>query len=165
MVGTATRFIRYNRLYRGRLSPRLWRSASAVLALTLPLLAGGCAYQLGPMFGKDAQPETTASTGPLAATASSHTPTSADIALASAAAADALNKSGANASLPWENPRTGARGTVTPLASAYTQDGVECRDFLASFVRDKSESWLQGAACREHQGKWVVRSLKPWKRA
>ncbi len=41
-----------------------------------------------------------------------------------------------DASLPWENPETGARGTVTPLAAAYTQDGSTCRDFLASYVRD-----------------------------
>ena len=54
---------------------------------------------------------------------------------------------------------------VTPLAAAYTQDGFTCRDFLASVVRDEAEAWLQGEACRVHHGKWVVRSLKPWKRA
>ena len=56
--------------------------------------------------------------------------------------------------MPWENPGTGARGTVTPIADAYTQDGFTCRDFLASYVRDGAESWLQGDACRIHQGKW-----------
>ena len=25
--------------------------------------------------------------------------------------------------MPWENPQTGARGTITPLTSAYSQDG------------------------------------------
>ena len=68
------------------------------------------------------------------------------------------------ASQPWENPGTGARGTVTPLADAYTQDGFQCRDFLASYIRDGSESWLQGDACRIHQGKWTVRTLRPLKR-
>lgn len=143
---------------------RLWRSA--LLALLLPLAAAGCAssYQLGSLFGKDSLSETTGSTAAAPAASTGHAPTPADIAIASATAADALGGSGSDASLPWENPRTGARGTVTPLANAYTQDGFECRDFLASFVREKTESWLQGEACRLHQGKWVVRSLKPWKR-
>ena len=64
---------------------------------------------------------------------------------------------------PWENPGTGARGTVTPIADAYTQDGFTCRDFLASYIRDGAESWLQGDACRIHQGKWTVRKMRPLK--
>ena len=64
--------------------------------------------------------------------------------------------------MPWENPKTGARGTITPLAAAATQAGVTCRDFLASYVRNGSESWLQGEACRA-RGKWEVRNLRPWK--
>jgi hypothetical protein len=55
-------------------------------------------------------------------------------------------------SVPWENPKTGTRGTVTPLASLYSQNGIACRDFLASFVKNGSESWLQGAACRAKRG-------------
>jgi NAD dependent epimerase/dehydratase family enzyme len=38
-------------------------------------------------------------------------------------------------------------------------------DFLASVVREEAEAWLQGEACRVHHGQWVIRSLKPWKRA
>ena len=70
-----------------------------------------------------------------------------------------------DASQPWENPRTGARGTVTPIADAYTQDGFQCRDFLASYIRDGAESWLQGDACRAHQGQWTVRKLRPLQRS
>ena len=66
--------------------------------------------------------------------------------------------------MPWENPETGARGTVTPIATAYNQDGFICRDFLASYVSNSTESWLQGEACRLHQGRWEVRNLKPWQR-
>ena len=53
---------------------------------------------------------------------------------------------------PWQ---------VTPLASTYQQDGITCRDFLASYVRNGSESWLQGEACRAERGKWEVRNLRP----
>ena len=81
------------------------------------------------------------------------------------AAALVLARTEKDASQPWENPGTGARGTVTPIADAYTQDGFQCRDFLASYIRDGAESWLQGDGCRIHQGKWTVRKLRPLKRS
>jgi len=87
-----------------------------------------------------------------------------DLAYAKAAAAEVLGRGEKNASQNWENPGTGARGTVTPLAEAYTQDGFTCRDFLASYIRESAESWLQGDACRVHQGKWTVRTLRPLQR-
>ena len=68
-------------------------------------------------------------------------------------------------SQPWENPDTGTRGTVTPVASAYTQDGQTCRNFLASFVTGSSQAWVQGEACKQQQGVWEVRTLKPWKQS
>ena len=46
--------------------------------------------------------------------------------------------------MPWENPTTGARGVVTPLATAYTQDGLTCRDVLASYVHGGTESCQDG---------------------
>ena len=92
-------------------------------------------------------------------------PAETDLAIARATVSEVLGRGGKDTSAPWENPETGARGTVTPIASAYTQDGFTCRDFLASYVRAGSEAWLQGEACRMHQGRWEVRSLKPWKRS
>jgi surface antigen len=86
-----------------------------------------------------------------------------DLAFAKAAAREVLRKDEKDASLEWENPTTGARGTVTPIASAYTQDGQTCRDFLASFVTKSAQSWLQGEACQASRGSWEVRALKPWK--
>jgi surface antigen len=88
-----------------------------------------------------------------------------DLAYAKAAAAQVLGRSDKGASQPWENPGTGARGTVTAIADAYTHDGFQCRDFLASYIREGSESWLQGDACRIHQGKWTVRTMRPLKRS
>ena len=50
------------------------------------------------------------------------------------------------------DPATGARGTVTPIASAYQRDGQTCRDFLASYLRRQgAETWLQGEAYLEGQ--------------
>jgi surface antigen len=94
----------------------------------------------------------------------SEMPPDVDLAYARAAATEVLAKGDKQESARWENPRTGARGMVTPLATAYTQDGLTCRDFLASYVREGNEAWLQGEACRAPQGRWEVRSLRPWKR-
>ena len=144
----------------------------------LALATGGCSYsyKLGGLFGhdKDDKAETTgtltpapkAATTPVtAASEPAAAPAEADLAIARVAASEAVARSGEDISVPWENPRTGARGTVTPLAAAYTQDGFVCRDFLASYVRGRQESWLQGEACRIHQGRWEVRNMKPWRRS
>jgi surface antigen len=90
-------------------------------------------------------------------------PTESDLAFARNAASDVLTKGDKDSSQPWENPETGARGSVTPLAQAYSSDGRTCRDFLASYVNGRSESWLQGAACQSSQGRWEIRTLKPWR--
>ena len=87
-----------------------------------------------------------------------------DLAAAREAVSEALAKGGRDASVPWEDPSTGARGTVTPLSNSHTQHGTTCRDFLASYVRNGSESWLQGEACRGLQGRWEVRHMRPWRR-
>jgi surface antigen len=140
----------------------------AAFALALGFAAGGCSfsYQLDSLFGKKdaADVETTGSIRPVAgAKTASEMPIGDDLAQARAAVSEVLAKGDKDASVPWENPTTGARGTITPIASAYSQDGLTCRDFLASYVRNGSESWLQGDACRAGRGKWQVRSLRPWK--
>jgi surface antigen len=91
-------------------------------------------------------------------------PTETDLAFARNAASDVLTKGDKDSSQPWENPETGARGSVTPLAQAYSSDGRTCRDFLASYVNGRSESWLQGAACQTGHGRWEIHTLKPWRR-
>jgi surface antigen len=95
--------------------------------------------------------------GPPAATAE------VDLAYARATAADALARGGRDLSTPWENPHTGAGGNITPLAAAYNDGNVTCRDFLASYVQGQAQSWLQGEACHGVHGQWEVRSLKPLK--
>ena len=92
-------------------------------------------------------------------------PTESDLALARNAVSDVLSKGDKDASQHWENPETGARGSVTPLATAYSSDdGRSCRDFLASYVNGETEEWLQGAACRAGHGRWEVQTLRSWRR-
>lgn len=157
--------------YKGTRKARLWRlrAKAIALALTLGAAASGCSlsYKLDSFMGKDsekAEPTASVRPAPEPRPSSAALPAENDLAYAKAAAAEMLARPETGASQPWENPGTGARGTVTPLADAYTQDGFQCRDFLASYIRDGAESWLQGDACRIHQGKWTVRTLRPLKR-
>jgi surface antigen len=135
----------------------------AVAIIVTGLCAGGCSvsYQLGSLEKEGAKPDVTGAITPVVAR---ENVADGDLAVASATASDVLANGQPQTSAPWHNPKTGARGMITPLANSYTQDGFVCRDFLASYVRDADQTWLQGEACRLHQGKWVVRSLKPWKR-
>jgi surface antigen len=156
--------------YKGTRKARLWRLRAKAIALSLVLGAAtsGCSmsYKLDSLFGKD-QGDQTASLkpAPAPAVAQAGSPSENDLAYAKAAAVTVLGRPDKDASEPWSNPATGARGTVRPIADAYTQDGFLCRDFLASYIRDGSESWLQGDGCRIHQGKWTVRKLRPLKRS
>jgi surface antigen len=159
-------------LYSGSGSSSLCRLACRLslvaAAASLAFAGGGCSYQLGSLFDKNKEQaakeqvkaETTGSVLEIPAKRASD----GDLAYARAAAAEVLRRGGEGVSQPWENPETGARGTVTPIASAYSVDGFTCHDFLASYIRRGSqEDWMRGEACRIHQGRWEVRRLQPWK--
>jgi surface antigen len=84
-----------------------------------------------------------------------------DWAIAKSALRDVLGRGEAGSSQPWENPTTGARGTVTPVAGIYEKDGFPCRNFILGGVRDGRESWYEGTACRIHRGNWDVMTTRP----
>jgi surface antigen len=103
-------------------------------------------------------------TGALRAQPVATGPTEADLAFARTAASDVLTRGDKDSSQPWQNPQSGAHGSVTPIANAYADDdGRSCRDFLASYVNGHIERWLQGSACRNQRGRWEIHTLKPWK--
>jgi surface antigen len=147
--------------------------------LAAALASGGCSmsyqldsYNLSSIFGgsgsKAGGGDKADITGSIARQPETKTadklPPTDDLAYAKAAVSKLLALGRKYASLPWENPTTGARGTITPITSAYAgDDGQTCRDFLASYIKGKLQSWLQGEACKHHEGRWVVRSMKPWK--
>ncbi len=145
--------------------PRLCRGCAALGLLGLALASGGCSmsYQLDSFFGSDKSDITGSITPPPGTKSQTKLPPDGDLAYARAAITRLFAYNSKDASLPWENPSSGARGTVTPLAAAYTEGGKTCRDFLASYVQGQSEAWLQGEACKHQSGAWLVRSMKPWK--
>jgi surface antigen len=153
-------------LYRtwGRVGLSAIRPAGAVVTLFLiGIGSGGCSFSRSDgIFSKAEDSEVTGSIAAMR----EPVPTDTDLAFARTAASDVLTKGGKDSSQPWENPETGARGSVTPLAQAYSaDDGRTCRDFLASYVNGRTESWLQGAACKASHGRWEIHTLKPWRRS
>jgi surface antigen len=163
--------------YQSALLPSLYRAWGRVglLAIrpfgtmvTLFLIgasSGGCSFSRGDggFFSSKAE-DTEVVTGSVVA-GPEPMPTESDLTFARTAASDVLTKGDKDTSQPWANPETGARGSVTPLAQAYADnEGRTCRDFLASYVNGRAESWLQGAACRGGHGRWEIHTLKPWKR-
>jgi len=134
---------------------------AALTIILIGLSAAGCSLTRGGAGGPFAQMTDDEVTGTL-----KPTPTESDLAFARIAASDVLTKGDKDASQPWQNPKTGARGSVTPLAQAYSdEDGRTCRDFLASYVNGKTEDWLQGSACHAANGRWEIHTLKPWRQS
>jgi len=152
-------------LYRtwGRVGLSAIGPGGAVMTLILiGLGSGGCSLSRPDAYARmDADV-----TGSLAKQpATPPAPTESDLAFARTAASDVLTKGDKDSSQSWENPETGARGSVTPLSQAYSaDDGRTCRDFLASYVNGRAESWLQGAGCKAGHGRWEIHTIKPWTR-
>jgi surface antigen len=135
---------------------------AALTAILIGLSAGGCSLSRGSdAFAKMSENEVTGSLKP-----GEPAPTESDLAFARNAASDVLTKGDKDSSQPWQNPETGARGSVTPVAQTYaSDDGRTCRDFLASYVNGKTESWMQGAGCKGGNGRWEIHTLKPWRQS
>ncbi len=172
MAGPVARRASRSPTYSGTAGPRHHRKVLALMA-SLAAFLGGCSMssQIENLFRKKdgddayAKAEVTGSVGSRAPLLTGLPPET-DLIYARAAIAEVLGRNGKDLSSPWENPRSGARGTVTPIASAYAQDGVTCHDFLASHVTGGTELWMRGEACRAggKGAKWEVRALRPWKR-
>ena len=148
------------------------RCGLTAAALALALAAAGCstALQFDALAKSDTPAEVTGSITPPAIAASAKSGAGkpdavleADLTLAKAAAVEVLSQGRKDASLPWESARSGAHGTVTPIAAPYSRDGDDCQNFLASYVRGKQESWFHGSACRAGR-LWTVRELRPLQR-
>lgn len=156
--------------YSGTSAAILRRAARGLPALaamlSLGLLTGGCAVSNMFGFGKDdamARAETTGSIPP--GRLSTGLPPEEDLIHARSAITEVLSMGRKDFSTSWENPKSGARGTVTPISSAYEQEGARCHDFLASYINGRAETWMRGEACQQPQGRWEVKVLKPWKRS
>ncbi len=146
--------------------PGLARTACAMSALCFALMTGACGlpskFSLSGWVkdsGGDATPK--ADSADLISALSTGAFSDDDLFVASMTASTLLARGKGGS---WENPRSGARGTITPIAAVYRDNGADCRDFLVSYVHDKAEAWMQGEACRIRSSQWEVRGLRPWRR-
>jgi surface antigen len=141
----------------------------AVAAIASLITLAGCSYQLASLVSSDdgssqVTGSINASDNPAAGSPAKASPQAdLDLAYARAAATEALSRGSRDASLPWQNPHSGARGNITPLATSYSEAGMACRDFLASYMHGDAQDWLEGAACRSASGAWEIKRLKPLK--
>lgn len=87
-----------------------------------------------------------------------------DLRRATAAMSTALDPQGSGASVNWDNPQSGAKGSFTPVGQAYPLDGKICRAFLADVSAGESVEKLQGAACREKTAEWTLTEVKPFRK-
>jgi surface antigen len=162
--------------YHGSAAPRRAANFAAIaLATALGLGTAACSMsmELGSFLSDKDEAKTVAAKGdpkdvtgslPLQAKrneGSGNSVNPADWSLATVALREALGKDEEGSSIPWQNPATGSRGTVTPVASAFVKDGFACRNFLASHVGAGHEHWFEGTACRVHRGEWDIRSTRP----
>lgn len=169
----------YNRMAALRLCwwsgrPPLWRRLrhirpAVLVALLCAVSVSGCSYKLASLVSTDnSDPQATGAivSSSTAAAGDKSAPSprvELDLAYAREAISNALLHGGKDTSVPWQNPQTGGGGNITPLATSYTEAGLPCRDFLASYVHGESQDWLQGAACRNTHGTWEVKRLKSLK--
>jgi surface antigen len=144
------------------------RAGAVIAAIASALAVAGCSYRLAslaatddtdsPPTGSIARP-----TGAVVNSAHNAGPAAVDLAYARAVASDVVGRAGKDSSVPWQNPQTGASGNIMPLDTSYSEGGLPCRDFLASYVHGAAQDWLQGAACRSASGNWEVTRLTPLK--
>ena len=78
-----------------------------------------------------------------------------DRVLMSEAARATLDQGAEGKTTTWENPKTGARGELTPLVT-YDQAGRKCRDMeVANSAKGRSNR-LVLSFCRQDVGSWKI---------
>ena len=154
--------------YRGSVGVRLCAAAGACGCARAALTAGGCSmsYQLDSMSlaAREAEPEHTGSVrAPVATTAQ-------DATRRRYRGDPRRHQRGHGQERQGQQRAVGESDAPARAAPSRrcrpptTSNGTTCRDFLASYVRNGAESWMQGEACRGQQGRWEVRHMKPWRR-
>ncbi|KQU50233.1 hypothetical protein ASG72_19385 [Bosea sp. Leaf344] len=86
-----------------------------------------------------------------------------DLRRADGAMAVALDPQGNGASVSWDNPQSGSKGSFTPVGGPFLRSDEICRAFVAAVQTQTKPAKLQGMACRPSGGEWAVKDVKPWK--
>lgn len=68
----------------------------------------------------------------------------------------ALEHNQLNQQSSWFNPDTGHSGTIMPVRSFYSTEGLSCREYFQSLQFDDTLERRLGIACRQPDGLWEV---------
>lgn len=149
------------------------RGAKASVVVALGVLMAGCSVSF-PILGLSSKAEdevaTTSSVLPsrgspkpsaLSSLAAELGPE--DLRRADGAMAVALDPQGNGASVSWDNPQSGSKGSFTPVGGPFLRSDEICRAFVAAVQTQTKPAKLQGMACRPSGGEWAVKDVKPWK--
>lgn len=78
----------------------------------------------------------------------------------------ALDPQGNGASVNWDNPASGARGSFEPTAAPIAGAGGVCRGFVAHMrPQAGTDRDVRGSACRDADGAWAVRQAAEIKKS
>lgn len=80
----------------------------------------------------------------------------ADRIYAERAAQQGLEANPSGKSSSWSNPDTRHSGSVTPLNTYRSGDGLHCRDYTQIITVEGRSETARGTACREEDGTWRV---------
>lgn len=154
--------------YHGSGYARPFRGSAFLTLLIAGLASGGCSMSFplsslipGMQAEKPADKDEITGSLSMQHPAASREMTNTDWTVAMAALREALARKEDGASMPWQNPTTSSRGTVSPVSAAFVQDGFNCRNFMVSHFKSERENWYEGTACRTHRGQWDVQSTRP----
>lgn len=68
----------------------------------------------------------------------------------------ALENAQPGETLPWSNPQSGNRGTITPSGYYQTANGRYCREYQQTITVGGRTEQGQGTACRQPDGTWQI---------
>jgi surface antigen len=157
------RRVRSSRLTSTALYKRAAAFANLCLALGLASAAAGCSAVIplpSLISGDDVTGSIGASPSPLSSSLDAE-----DWRRARAALGVALDPQGNGAAVGWENPKSGSKGSFTPVGLAEPTGEKICRSFLAELGGGLPGQSLRGVACRDKMGDWSVNQVSPAKKA
>jgi surface antigen len=133
---------------------------AAALSLALALSTGACGVSV-PIASLVPDDTTTGSIAAKPVSPLSPDLNPEDWRRARGALAVALDPQGSGASVTWENPDTGRKGSFVPAGQPFVKADSICRAFRATLTGPESVSSLQGTACRLSWPDWAIKDVKP----
>jgi surface antigen len=76
--------------------------------------------------------------------------------MAAEAQQKALESAPSGATVAWQNPDNGHKGTVTPVKTYQTASGQYCREFQTDVTVEGKSEKAYGTACRQPDGSWKI---------